>query len=75
MRGPVVQIGQDPAEGAYDIRSVSAGGEVQGVGPADAVKLTRSQLRALVKRADRPRRGIEAEVERLRDIYRADCLH
>jgi transposase len=43
--------------------------------PADAAKLTRSQLHALLKRADRPRRGIEAEVERLRDIFRAAYLH
>lgn len=43
--------------------------------PADAATLTRSQLRALLKRADRPRRGIEAEVERLRTIFRADYLH
>jgi hypothetical protein len=43
--------------------------------PADAAKLTRSQLRALLKRTHRPRRGIEAAAERLRDIFRADYLH
>lgn len=43
--------------------------------PADAARLTRSQLRALLKRAARPRCGIEAEVERLREIFRADYLH
>lgn len=42
--------------------------------PADAAKLTRSQLRALLKRGERPRCGIEAEVERLRAIFRADSL-
>ncbi|WP_086708615.1 IS110 family transposase [Streptomyces antimycoticus] len=42
--------------------------------PADAAKLTRSQLRALLKRGERPRCGVEAEVERLRDIFRADQL-
>lgn len=42
--------------------------------PADAAKLTRSQLRALLKRGERPRCGIEAEVERLREIFRADYL-
>lgn len=42
--------------------------------PADAAKLTRSQLRALLKRGERPRCGIEAEVERLRTIFRADSL-
>ncbi|MER7694132.1 IS110 family transposase [Streptomyces sp. NPDC097610] len=43
--------------------------------PIDAAGLTRSQLRTLLKRAVRPRCGIEAEVERLRDIFRADYLH
>ncbi|MYS81107.1 IS110 family transposase [Embleya scabrispora] len=43
--------------------------------PAAAAKLTRSQLRALLTRAGRLRRGIDAEVERLRDIFRADYLH
>ncbi|MFD7135181.1 IS110 family transposase [Streptomyces sp. NPDC059894] len=42
--------------------------------PADAAKLTRSQLRALLKRGERPRCGIEAEVERLRTIFRTDSL-
>ncbi|MFB7239785.1 IS110 family transposase [Streptomyces sp. NPDC056269] len=42
--------------------------------PADAARLTRSQLRALLKRGERPRCGIEAEVERLRAIFRADYL-
>ncbi|MFF8848194.1 IS110 family transposase [Streptomyces sp. NPDC015127] len=42
--------------------------------PADAAKLTRSQLRALLKRGERPRCGIEAEAERLREIFRADHL-
>jgi transposase len=43
--------------------------------PAAAAKLTRSQLRALLKRVGRPRCGIEPEVERLREIFRADYLH
>ncbi len=43
--------------------------------PAAAAKFTRSQLRALLKRVGRPRCGIEAEVERLREIFRADYLH
>ncbi|MFE4683433.1 IS110 family transposase [Streptomyces sp. NPDC056721] len=42
--------------------------------PADAAKLSRTQLRALLKRGERPRCGIEAEVERLRGIFRTDCL-
>ncbi|UQA32334.1 IS110 family transposase [Streptomyces cavourensis] len=42
--------------------------------PADAARLTRSQLRALLKRGERPRCGIEAEVERLRTIFRAESL-
>ncbi|MFI5775356.1 IS110 family transposase [Streptomyces sp. NPDC051658] len=42
--------------------------------PADAAKLTRSQLRALLKRTARPRCGIDTEVERLREIFRADSL-
>ncbi|MBA4867359.1 IS110 family transposase, partial [Streptomyces sp. PSKA54] len=37
--------------------------------PAQADKLTRSQLRALLKKAGR-QRGIEAEAERLRDVFR-----
>lgn len=43
--------------------------------PAAAAKLTRSQLRSLLRHGGRPRHGIEAEVERLREIFRADCLH
>ncbi|MEU0950720.1 IS110 family transposase [Streptomyces canus] len=43
--------------------------------PAAAAKLTRSQLRALLKRVGRPRCGIEAEAERLREIFRTDHLH
>src|SRR5579884_1840304 len=43
--------------------------------PAGAAALTRGQLRALLKRAERPRCGIEAEVERLREIFRAHYLH
>ncbi|MCX5103228.1 IS110 family transposase [Streptomyces sp. NBC_00053] len=42
--------------------------------PTDAAKLTRSQLRALLKRTARPRCGIDTEVERLREIFRADSL-
>ncbi|MEU9496879.1 IS110 family transposase [Streptomyces sp. NPDC048215] len=42
--------------------------------PADAARLTRSQLRALLKRGERPRCGIEVEVERLRTIFRAEYL-
>jgi transposase len=37
--------------------------------PARAAKLTRSRLQALLKRAGR-QRGIEAEAERLRDVFR-----
>lgn len=43
--------------------------------PATAARFTRSQLRALLKRAGRLRRGIEAEAERLREIFRKDHLH
>ncbi|MGW8500398.1 IS110 family transposase [Streptomyces sp. CLCI03] len=43
--------------------------------PAAAARLTRSQLRALLNRAGRLRRGIDTEVERLREIFRRDCLH
>jgi transposase len=43
--------------------------------PASAARLTRSQLRALLTRAGRLRRGIETEVERLREIFRAEHLH
>ncbi|WUO18417.1 IS110 family transposase [Streptomyces sp. NBC_00287] len=42
--------------------------------PASAARLTRSQLRALLTRAGRLRRGIETEVERLREIFRAEHL-
>lgn len=42
--------------------------------PADAARLTRSQLRALLKRGERSRRGIKTEIERLRAIFRADYL-
>ncbi|MFB6788212.1 IS110 family transposase [Streptomyces olivaceus] len=42
--------------------------------PADAARLTRSQLRALLKRGERPGCGIEAEVERLRTVFRAEHL-
>lgn len=42
--------------------------------PTRAAKLTRAQLQAALKRAGR-QRGIEAEVERLRDILRADWAH
>uniref|UniRef100_UPI003F4983AC IS110 family transposase n=1 Tax=Streptomyces achromogenes TaxID=67255 RepID=UPI003F4983AC len=43
--------------------------------PAAAARLTRSQLRALLNRAGRLRRGTEPEVERLREIFRRGCLH
>ncbi|MBB4784246.1 IS110 family transposase [Streptomyces rapamycinicus] len=43
--------------------------------PATAARLTRSRLRALLKRAGRLRRGIEAEAERLREIFRREYLH
>jgi transposase len=43
--------------------------------PGDAARLTRSQLRALLKRVARPRHGVEAEIERLREVFRADYLH
>lgn len=43
--------------------------------PAAAARLTRSQLCALLNRAGRLRRGIDTEVERLREIFRRDCLH
>lgn len=42
--------------------------------PADAARLTRSQLRALLKRGERPGCGIEAEIERLRTVFRAEYL-
>lgn len=43
--------------------------------PAAAARLTRSQLRALLNRAGRLRRGTDAEIERLIEIFRRDCLH
>ncbi|CAL9325950.1 IS110 family transposase [Streptomyces sp. SudanB182_2057] len=43
--------------------------------PAAAARLTRSQLRALLNRAGRLRRGAEPKVERLREIFRRGCLH
>lgn len=43
--------------------------------PAAAARLTRSQLQALLKRAGRLRRGIEAEAERLREVFRKKHLH
>ncbi|MFF5265475.1 IS110 family transposase [Actinomadura viridis] len=39
-----------------------------------AARLTRSRLRALLKRAGRLRRGIEAEAERLQEIFRRDHM-
>jgi hypothetical protein len=42
--------------------------------PARASRLTRTQLQAALKRAGR-QRGIEAEAERLREIFRADWAH
>ncbi|MGW0577850.1 IS110 family transposase [Streptomyces sp. NPDC002920] len=42
--------------------------------PARATRLTRTQLQAALKRAGR-KRGIEAEAERLRDVFRADWAH
>jgi transposase len=39
-----------------------------------AAKLTRTQLQAALKRAGR-QRGIEAEAERLREVFRADWVH
>lgn len=43
--------------------------------PAGAAALTLGQLRVLLKRAERLRCGIEAEVEQLREIFRAHHLH
>ncbi|MGV9687902.1 IS110 family transposase [Streptomyces sp. NPDC003444] len=43
--------------------------------PEAAARLTRSQLRALLNRAGRLRRGTDAEVERLREVFRRECLH
>ncbi len=42
--------------------------------PARAVRLTRTQLASALRRAGR-QRGIEAEAERLREIFRADWAH
>ncbi|MEU0374874.1 IS110 family transposase [Streptomyces sp. NPDC006283] len=42
--------------------------------PTRAARLTRNQLQAALKRAGR-QRGIEAEAERLRDVFRADWAH
>ncbi|MDH6711107.1 hypothetical protein P3T27_007859 [Kitasatospora sp. MAA19] len=42
--------------------------------PAKAASLTRAQITAALKRAGR-KRGIEAEAERLREIFRADWAH
>jgi len=42
--------------------------------PACAARLTLTQLRAILARAGR-QRGIEAEAQRLRTIFRADYLH
>jgi transposase len=42
--------------------------------PRAAAKLTKTQLRALLRRAGR-QRGIEAEADRLQEILRADYLH
>ncbi|MGW0457424.1 IS110 family transposase [Streptomyces tendae] len=42
--------------------------------PTRAARLTRTQLQAALKRADR-KRGIEAEADRLRDVFRAEWAH
>jgi transposase len=42
--------------------------------PSRAARLTRAQLQAALKRAGR-KRGIEAEANRLRDIFRAEWAH
>jgi transposase len=42
--------------------------------PSRAARLTRTQLQAALKRAGR-QRGIEAEADRLREIFRADWAH
>lgn len=42
--------------------------------PAKAARLTRTQLQAALKRAGR-QRGIAAEAERLREVFRADWAH
>ncbi|MEU3349877.1 IS110 family transposase [Streptomyces sp. NPDC006700] len=42
--------------------------------PAAAAKLTRSQLRALLNRADRLRRSLDDEIERLREVFRSEQM-
>ncbi|MGW7759063.1 IS110 family transposase [Streptomyces violaceusniger] len=42
--------------------------------PTQAARLTRAQLQAALKRAGR-KRGIEAEADRLRDVFRAHWAH
>ena len=42
--------------------------------PAKAARLTRAQIQAALRRAGRTR-GIEAEADRLRDIFRSDYAH
>lgn len=42
--------------------------------PTRAARLTRTQLQAALKRAGR-KRGIEAEADRLRDVFRAEWAH
>ncbi|MEF9915683.1 IS110 family transposase [Streptomyces sp. P5-A9] len=42
--------------------------------PSKAAKLTRTQVQAALKRAGR-QRGIDAEAERLREVFRADWSH
>ncbi|MDR6981342.1 transposase [Streptomyces sp. 3330] len=42
--------------------------------PTRAARLTRAQLQAALKRAGR-KRGIEAEADRLRDVFRAEWAH
>jgi len=42
--------------------------------PSRAARLTRTQLQAALKRAGR-KRGIEAEADRVRDVFRADWAH
>ncbi|MGW7362489.1 IS110 family transposase [Streptomyces sp. NPDC054841] len=42
--------------------------------PTRAARLTRSQLQAALKRAGR-KRGIEAEADRFREVFRADWAH
>ncbi|MFF8861708.1 IS110 family transposase [Streptomyces sp. NPDC015139] len=42
--------------------------------PARAARLSRTQIQAALKRAGR-KRGIEAEADRIRDVFRADWAH